>query len=112
VTAYHAVWQWGNEAVDEMPGGAEWRARIEAERPSGQRHLLVHEGHLVTVTHRDAPTIEAAGPGMLQTGWTGSALNFRNHLECAGDLGITEVIVTPAGPEIEHELELFAAAVS
>jgi 5,10-methylenetetrahydromethanopterin reductase len=112
VTGYHAVWQWGNEAVDEMPGGADWRARIEAERPTGQRHLSVHEGHLVTVTDRDAPTIEAAGPGMLQTGWTGSALSFRDHLERVGDMGITEVIVTPAGPEIEHELELFSAAVS
>jgi 5,10-methylenetetrahydromethanopterin reductase len=111
VTGYHAVWQWGNDAVDEMPGGAEWRARIEAERPSGYRHLSVHEGHLVTVTDRDAPTIEAAGPGMLQTGWTGSAPGFRDHLERVGNMGITEVIVTPAGPEIEYELELFAAAV-
>jgi 5,10-methylenetetrahydromethanopterin reductase len=112
VTGYHAVWQWGNEAVDEMPGGAEWRARIEAERPSGHRHLSVHEGHLVTVTDRDAPTIETAGHGMLQTGWTGSALSFRDHLEQVGNMGITEVIVTPAGPAIEHELELFSAAVS
>jgi 5,10-methylenetetrahydromethanopterin reductase len=112
VTSYHAVWQWGNESVDEMPGGAEWRSRIEAERPSGLRHLSVHEGHLVTVTDRDAPTVEAAGPGMLQTGWTGSASGFRLHLERVGNMGITEVIVTPAGPEIERELELFAAAVS
>jgi 5,10-methylenetetrahydromethanopterin reductase len=112
VTGYHAVWQWGNEAVDEMPGGAEWRARIEAERPSSHRHLSVHEGHLVTVTDRDALTIDGAGPGLLQTGWTGSALGFRDHLKRVGEMGITEVIVTPAGPEIEHELELFAATIS
>jgi 5,10-methylenetetrahydromethanopterin reductase len=69
VTGYHAIWQWGNEAVDEMPGGAEWRARIEAEGPIEQRHLSVHEGHLVAVTDRDAPTIEASGSSMLQTRW-------------------------------------------
>ena len=72
----------------------------------------VHEGHLVTVTDRDAPTIEAAGPDVLQTGWTGSASSFRDQLERVGDNGITEVIVTPADPEIEHERELFAAAVT
>jgi 5,10-methylenetetrahydromethanopterin reductase len=109
-TSYHAVWQWGGEAVDQMPGGAEWRARIEAERPGPERHLSVHEGHLVTVTDRDAPTLNAAGPGLLDTGWTSGARGFRDRMDHAGSLGITQVIVTPSGPEIESELESFAAA--
>jgi 5,10-methylenetetrahydromethanopterin reductase len=109
-TTYHAVWQWGGEAVDQLPGGAEWRARIEAERPGPERHLSVHEGHLVTVTDRDAPTLDAAGPGLLDTGWTSDAGGFRDRMDRAGSLGITQVIVTPSGPAIEHELESFAAA--
>jgi 5,10-methylenetetrahydromethanopterin reductase len=109
-TSYHAVWQWGGEAVDQMPGGAEWRARIEAERSGPERHLAVHEGHLVTVTDRDAPTLDAAGPGLLDTGWTSVARGFRDRMDHAGSLGITQVIVTPSGPAIEYELESFAAA--
>jgi 5,10-methylenetetrahydromethanopterin reductase len=109
-TTYHAVWQWAGEAVDEMPGGPEWRARIEAERSAPERHLSVHEGHLVTVTDRDAPTLDAAGPGLLDTGWTGDARGFRERLDQAGSLGITQVIITPSGPAIEYELESFAAA--
>jgi 5,10-methylenetetrahydromethanopterin reductase len=110
VTSYHAVWRWNSEAVGEMPGGAAWRARIEAERPEGQRHLVVHEGHFVAVTDRDRPTIDAVGPALLQTGWTGDEVSFRDHLRHAGALGITEVIVTPAGGDVDHQLEAFAAA--
>jgi hypothetical protein len=31
-------------------------------------------------------------------------------MDHAGSMGITQVIVTPSGPAIEHELEAFAAA--
>jgi 5,10-methylenetetrahydromethanopterin reductase len=86
-TNYHAVWQWGGEAVDQMRGGAEWRARIEAERSGPERHLAVHEGHLVTVTDRDAPTLDAAGPGLLHTGWTSDARGFRDRMDHAGFIG-------------------------
>jgi 5,10-methylenetetrahydromethanopterin reductase len=109
-TGYHAVWQWSAEAVDDMPGGREWRARIENERPESERHLAVHEGHLVAVTERDRPLVEAAGPGLLQTGWTGDAQSFRDRLTAARDSGVNEVILTMAGPGIERELELFAEA--
>jgi 5,10-methylenetetrahydromethanopterin reductase len=108
-TTYHAVWQWAGDALDQTPGGSEWRARIEAERSTPERHLAVHQGHLVAVTERDAPTIDAAGPGLLNTGWRSDAQAFRDRLDHAGSLGITQVIVTPAGPAIEHELESFAA---
>lgn len=109
-TGYHAVWQWSPAAVDGMPGGAEWRARIEAERPEDERHLVVHEGHLVTVTGRDRPNLDNAGPALLETGWTGAAADFRDRLDAAGALGITEAVLTVAGPDIGRELERFATA--
>ena len=55
VTTYHAIWEFAPDAVAGMPGGAEWLERVAADRPEGQRHLAVHEGHLVTVTDRDRP---------------------------------------------------------
>lgn len=110
LTQYHAVWQWSPTGVDSMPGGAEWRARIEAERPEQERHLVVHEGHLVAVTDRDRPNLDVAGPTLLETGWTGSAAEFQDRLDAAGAAGITEVVLTVAGPHIARELERFAAA--
>ena len=109
-TGYHGVWEWNPEAVDAMPGGREWRERIDGERPASERHLSVHEGHLVSVTERDRPTLDAAGPGLLDTGWTGDAATFQRRLDEAASVGINELIVTPAGPAIDDELERFAKA--
>ena len=109
-TGYHGVWEWNPEAVDAMPGGREWRERIDGERPAAERHLAVHEGHLVAVTERDRPTLDAAGPSLLDTGWTGDTATFQRRLDQAASVGINEVIVTPAGPAIDDELERFAKA--
>jgi len=109
-TGYHGVWEWNPEAVDAMPGGREWRERIDGERSVAERHLAVHEGHLVAVTERDRPTLDAAGPSFLATGWTGDAATFQQRLDEAASVGVNEVIVTPAGPAIDDELERFAKA--
>jgi 5,10-methylenetetrahydromethanopterin reductase len=92
-----------------MPGGAEWRARVEAERPEGARHLAVHEGHVVTVTERDRAVLDAAGAAILGSGWTGDRAGVRARIEQAEEQGLTEVIYTPAGPDIPRELEAFAS---
>ncbi|HXY91534.1 MAG TPA: LLM class flavin-dependent oxidoreductase [Acidimicrobiia bacterium] len=110
VTSYHAVHEWGPDALAAMPGGRDWLAGIEAERPEGQRHLAVHEGHVVTVTDRDRPLLDAAGAGLLGTGWTGDRAAVRSRLEHAEAEGATEVIYTPAGPDVPRELEAFASA--
>ena len=39
--------------LDGLPGGAEWRAGIEAV-PEGQRHLPTHAGHLTTLNEMTA----------------------------------------------------------
>jgi 5,10-methylenetetrahydromethanopterin reductase len=110
VTGYHAMYEWAPDALANMPGGPEWRAAVEAERPEGQRHLAVHEGHVVTVTGRDRAVLDAAGPALLGTGWTGDRANVRSRLEHAEARGITEVIYTPAGPDVPRELAAFASA--
>lgn len=46
VMRYHRVWTADQGALDELPGGSAWRASVQASRPEGQRHLVVHEGAL------------------------------------------------------------------
>ena len=110
VVSYHAMTAWGADALQSMPGGAEWWAGIQSERPERERHLAAHEGHVVTVTDRDRPLLDAAGAGLIGSGWTGDAASVRDRLAQAGAVGISEVLYAPAGPAIERELEAFAAA--
>jgi 5,10-methylenetetrahydromethanopterin reductase len=110
VTGYHAMWEWDPAILDAMPGGPEWRARLGAERPEREHHLAVHEGHVVTVTDRDRPLLDAAGPALLESGWTGDAASIAARLADAAAAGVTDLVYTPAGPDIPRELTAFAAA--
>jgi len=109
-TSYHAAWSFAPDLVKSMPGGEEWLNRLNGERPEEERHLAVHEGHLVVVSERDQPLVAVAGPEILRSGWTGSAEEIRHRMEEAGAAGITEVMFMAAGPDIERELEAFAVA--
>ncbi|MEU9869013.1 LLM class flavin-dependent oxidoreductase [Actinomadura sp. NPDC048021] len=106
----HAVWQNTGNAVDALPGGKAWRTAIEAERPENQRHLVVHQGHLSQLTERDRAVVTAAGPAILEPGWTGDAASIAARFEEAGAAGVTEIVYVPAGPDILSELEAFAGA--
>lgn len=109
VTRYHGSWAIGRDAVDALPGGREWRLRVEAELPARQRHLL-HEGHLVFVTDRDRPLLAAAGPFLTNIGWTGTAENIRARIAEAAAAGATEIMYAPAGSNVPRELSAFARA--
>jgi 5,10-methylenetetrahydromethanopterin reductase len=109
-TTFHGPYERAPESVDARPGGAEWRARLEKERPPGQRHLALHEGHLVAVSDRDRPLVEAAGPAILNTGWTGDDAAIRRRLAEAKAQGVTEVALALAGPDIPREIRAFARA--
>ncbi len=61
---YHGVWQAFPDALAGMPGGEEWLAGINAERPEGERHLAVHEGHVTHVMPRDADVLALAGDAL------------------------------------------------
>ena len=110
VTSYHAIYEWAPDALASMPGGDAWRAGVERDRPEGERHLAIHEGHVVTVTERDKPLLDEAGAALLGTGWTGDRASVRSRLEHAEAAGVTELIYTPAGPDVARELEAFASA--
>jgi 5,10-methylenetetrahydromethanopterin reductase len=93
-----------------VPGGADWLAGIEEERSDGERHLAVHEGHLVAVTDRDRPLVAAAGERLPASPFTGSAAEVAAQLELVRAAGVTEVAYNPIGSDIARELEAFAAA--
>jgi 5,10-methylenetetrahydromethanopterin reductase len=109
-TSVHGLWEYAPDAVASVPGGAEWHERVKAERPEGERHLIVHQGHLSAVTGRDVDLVAAAGKAILDCGWTGDPDSIAARMDEAGEQGITEVIYTPAGPYVPAELEAFAAA--
>jgi 5,10-methylenetetrahydromethanopterin reductase len=110
VVAYHGTWQAAGAAVDGLPLGAEWRARIESERPEGERHLVVHEGHVTHVLERDRDVLEAAGEGIAGFGWIGTPDELRARAEAAPATGVTELLYTPSGPDMEREMRAFAEA--
>ena len=110
VTGFHAMSEWAPDMVASLPGGPEWQQRLETDRSPEERHLAIHEGHLVAITDRDLPLIEAAGEQLLGTGWTGDAASIAARMDAVGAQGITEVVYGPAGPDIPRELSAFAAA--
>jgi len=109
-TMYHAAWEQSPSAVDGLPGGAEWRRKIEALRPEGERHLAVHEGHVEAIPERERFLLEAAGPLLTQIGWTGDEASVRARIEKAVAGGATEIAYMPSGPDIPRELAAFARA--
>jgi len=106
----HGAWESNPEAVDVFPGGAEWRAKLDAMRPEGQRHLEVHEGHATTVTDLDRILVEAAGDGVVGMGWVADPDGIRQKIAEAEAAGTTEIIYAPSGPDLERELRTFAEA--
>jgi 5,10-methylenetetrahydromethanopterin reductase len=101
---YHALWESGS--VDVLPGGSEWRAAIEMF-PERERHLRVHEGHLVELPERDVPV--ATADNITAFTWTGTAKELRARLDGLEGAGLTEVLFAPTGPDIPRELRAFAA---
>ena len=105
---YHAMYEGDPASVDGLPGGTEWRARIE-EVPEARRHLAVHEDHLVRVTDRDRALL--SGDLLPAFTWTGSAADLRARLEPLAASGVTEILYAPMGPDVPRELRTFAEMV-
>lgn len=104
---FHGIYETGGSAVDNFPGGAEWRARLE-QVPEAQRHLALHELHLVGVTERDRPLLN--GDMLKAFTWTGSPAEVRERIEQTAAAGGSELMYAPMGPDIGRELRAFAAA--
>ncbi|MBU6328459.1 MAG: LLM class flavin-dependent oxidoreductase [Acidobacteria bacterium] len=111
VVGHHYMWQQYPEALPAMPAGAEWLAAVEAERVEGERHLAVHEGHVTDVSQRDRVIIDAAeDAAILAAGWVGAPDTIAERARASAERGVTELLYTPAGSDVEREMRAFAAA--
>ncbi len=110
VVMYHAIYERGGAAaVDALPGGREWREAVEAH-PANERHLAIHEGHLVKANPRDEPYVADLIPMASAGALTGTAEQVAARVRDLAAVGVTEVAYQPAGSDIERELRAFASA--
>jgi 5,10-methylenetetrahydromethanopterin reductase len=110
VVRYHGVWQAFPDALAGMPGGDAWLAGVNAERPEGERHLAVHEGHVTNVMARDTEVLSLAGDALATTGWVGTAEQIHQRAVDLAATGADDLMYTPAG-DIEREIRAWAEAV-
>lgn len=110
--SHHGAWHLaGEEIVPMLPGGADWLERVVADRPAAERHLSVHEWHCTHVNDRDRPLLAAKGTAEDPwSGWVGDDADIAGRIAATGAAGTTEVLFTPAGPDLERELRAFARA--
>jgi 5,10-methylenetetrahydromethanopterin reductase len=105
--AFHALYEGvrgGGRGVDTLPRGAEWLTMIE-QYPEAERHLIVHEEHMVGIADRDRPFISSDAIRRLTA--TGTPTRMREHISRLGDTGVTEIVYYPVGPDIPRELDRF-----
>jgi 5,10-methylenetetrahydromethanopterin reductase len=108
---YHGAWDMNPDLLDHLPGGPQWRETMIGLAPDESRHLAVHRGHLTELGPADLAGITAAGPALLQSGWTGPASSIKCRIEQARQGGINEIIYAPTGPDITREVLAFLDAV-
>jgi 5,10-methylenetetrahydromethanopterin reductase len=97
---YHGTWEAAGAAVDNLPGGAAWRAEIE-RTPERSRHLRVHEGHCVTPNAVDRRHMS---PLLGGTTFSGTPEQLRERIAALESQGVTELVFAPMGSDIEREL--------
>ncbi|MBW2272126.1 MAG: LLM class flavin-dependent oxidoreductase [Deltaproteobacteria bacterium] len=102
--AYHGTWQAAGEAVDALPGGKAWREEIEAV-PEAARHLAVHQGHMVELSELDRRHIS---PALGTMTFSGTRDTLRARIAELESQGMSELVWTPCGPDIERELHAMA----
>lgn len=102
--AFHATHERAD--VTTLPGGREWRDALD-EVPEDERHLAMHEGHLIDANERDRPFVT---PQLLTAfGYVRTIEGWHAHLDAMAAAGATEIAYQPAGPDIPGELDRFAA---
>jgi 5,10-methylenetetrahydromethanopterin reductase len=104
--AYHVTYEFGGD-VAALPGGQAWLDEVNRV-PERERHLAVHDQHLVGLNDADQAAWAAGSWAAIPiTTLTGSVAQLRERLSAFADQGITEIVYQPTGPDIAGELEAF-----
>ena len=107
--AYHVAYEFGGD-VTALPAGDVWLDAIN-QSPPQDRHLAVHDQHLVALNHADTVAWAAGSWNAIgQTTLTGTADEIGRRVSELAAEGITEIIYQPTGPDITGELEAFHTA--
>ncbi|MBC2637926.1 MULTISPECIES: LLM class flavin-dependent oxidoreductase [unclassified Rhodococcus (in: high G+C Gram-positive bacteria)] len=107
--SYHAAhdFQGGFAAVETMPGGKEW-SEVIARTPEVERHLAIHDGHLMYLNEADDAAWKGGGKALLpDLTFSGDAGRLRDLIASYAEEGVTEVAILTSGPDIPHELETY-----
>jgi 5,10-methylenetetrahydromethanopterin reductase len=108
--AYHVAYEFGGD-ITSLPAGDVWLDIIN-QAPPQDRHLAVHNQHLVALNRADSAAWAAGSwKALTQTTLTGTADEIARRVSDIADQGITEVIYQPTGPDIAAELASFYNAV-
>jgi len=103
---YHGSYEAGAGRVDALPGGRGWRGEIE-RFPEEERHLAVHEDHMVRATERD---LRHLSPALAGATLTGTRAELRARFAEMAKAGMTELVYAPHGPDLARELRAMAEA--
>jgi 5,10-methylenetetrahydromethanopterin reductase len=107
--AYHAAYEFGAD-VTALPAGQVWLDNIN-QTPSEERHLAVHDHHLIGLSTADEAAWAAGSWAAIpNTTLTGSPSQLTENLKAIAEQGITEIVYQPTGHDIPHELEAFIRA--
>jgi 5,10-methylenetetrahydromethanopterin reductase len=108
---FHFAWtRHGAQGVLPMTGGKEW-VDVISRVPERERHLAIHDGHLLDLNAADAAAWNAGGHAAIpQLTMTGSAQDVTAGIAKLIDNGATEIMLQPVGPDIPRELERFMIA--
>ena len=104
---YHGIYEASGEGVDALPNGKAWREEME-KIPEAVRHLAIHEDHFVRVNDRDRPFLD---PVLGATTLSGAPEALRERIKGLEQAGLTELVYTPMGDDIERELCTMAEVV-
>lgn len=109
--AYHAAYEFGGDPT-ALPGGRAWLDAVSAH-PRTERHLAVHDQHLIGLNAADDAAWNAGSwQAITATTVTATPDRIRDTLSAYAQDGITEIVYQPTGPDIPGELERFIAIAS
>jgi len=85
-----------------VPDGERWAAAY-TDVPERERHLALHDRHLIAVNDRDRSFV--TGALLAANGLALSRAGWRERLALFEEQGATEIAYQPAGPDIVRENE-------